>query len=38
MKTRAGYSHRPVSPQDRKRAERSAQRLVREARDRAARR
>jgi hypothetical protein len=34
MKTRAGYSHRPVSAQDPKRAERSAQRLVRTARDR----
>jgi hypothetical protein len=33
MKTRAGHSHRPVVPDDRKRAQRSAERLVRAARD-----
>ncbi|HWF56087.1 MAG TPA: hypothetical protein VG223_15730 [Solirubrobacteraceae bacterium] len=34
MKTRAGYSHRPVIPDDRKRAYRAAEKLVRAARDR----
>jgi hypothetical protein len=38
MKTRAGYSHRPVHVDDRKRALRLADRLVREARDRFAQR
>lgn len=34
MKARAGYSHRPVANDDRKRARRHAERLVRAARDR----
>ncbi len=34
MKARAGYSHRPVTGDDRKRAQRHAERLVRAARDR----
>jgi hypothetical protein len=34
MKTRAGYSARPVSGTDRKRAQRQAEKLVRAARDR----
>ncbi len=34
MKTRAGYSHRPVTNGDRKRAQRHAERLVRAVRDR----
>ena len=34
MKTRAGYSHRPVTADDYKRAFRQAERLVRAARDR----
>jgi hypothetical protein len=34
MKTRAGYSHRPVTAEDPKRAGRNAERLVRAARDR----
>ena len=38
MKTRAGYSHQAINTQDRKRAQRSAERLVREARDRRVRR
>jgi hypothetical protein len=38
MKTRAGYSARPVSAVDRKRAQRQAERLLRGARDRCARR
>jgi hypothetical protein len=36
MKTRAGYSHRAVTSEDRKRAYRNAQRLLRAARDRRA--
>lgn len=36
MKTRAGYSHRSVPSDDRKRAQRHAERLVRAARDRRA--
>ncbi|MBA3809660.1 MAG: hypothetical protein H0X28_14905 [Solirubrobacterales bacterium] len=35
MKTRAGYSHRPASAQDAKRAQRHVERLVTVARDRA---
>jgi hypothetical protein len=38
MKTRAGYSHRAVNADDRKRAQRHAERLVRAARDRRANR
>lgn len=38
MKTRAGYGARPVSAVDRKRAQRQAERLLRAARDRRARR
>lgn len=34
LKTKAGYSSRPVSTEDRKRAHRSAERLVNAARDR----
>jgi hypothetical protein len=34
MKTRAGYSHQPVATDDRKRAYRAAEKLVRAARDR----
>lgn len=34
MKTQAGYSHRPVTNDNRKRAQRHAERLVRAARDR----
>lgn len=34
MKTRAGYSHRPVTSDDHKRAFRQTERLVRAARDR----
>jgi hypothetical protein len=37
MKTRAGYSARPVSALDRRRARRQAERLLRAARDRRAR-
>jgi hypothetical protein len=34
MKTQAGYSHRPVTNDNRKRAQRHAERLLRAARDR----
>jgi len=37
MKTRAGYSYRPVTGEDQKRAHRQAERLLRAARDRGGR-